>query len=286
MILVQLIDLPDLSDARGGLVVLESLKSVPFELKRIYYIFHNAQNLPRGFHAHKNLKQVAICLHGSCRFVLDDGYQKEEIVLSSPIQGLLIESLMWREMHDFSEDCVLLVLASEYYDESDYIRDYDDFLKETHKPFIHPLADVQTEKIGLDTRIWQYSVILSQAQIGNNCNICAHTLIENDVMIGDNVTVKSGVFIWDGITIEDNAFIGPCVTFTNDKHPRSKQFPEEFLRTVVGEGASIGANAVILPGIKIGKKAMIGAGAIVTKDVPEKAIVVGNPATIKGYVIE
>ena len=286
MSLVQLIDLPDLSDARGGLVVLESLKSVPFELKRIYYIFHNAQNLPRGFHAHKNLKQVAICLHGSCRFILDDGYQKEEIVLSSPIQGLLIESLMWSEMHHFSEDCVLLVLASEYYDESDYIRDYDDFLKETHKPFIHPLADVQTEKIGLDTRIWQYSVILSQAQIGNNCNICAHTLIENDVMIGDNVTVKSGVFIWDGITIEDNAFIGPCVTFTNDKHPRSKQFPEEFLRTVVGEGASIGANAVILPGIKIGKKAMIGAGAVVTKDVPEKAIVVGNPATIKGYVIE
>ena len=284
MSLIQLIDLPDLSDERGGLVALESMQSIPFELKRVYYIFQNTQNAPRGFHAHKNLKQVAICLHGQCRFVLDDGHCKEEIVLSSPKQGLLIESLMWREMHDFSNDCVLLILASEHYDESDYIRDYKDFLIEAHKPFIHPLADVQSQNIGQDTRVWQYSVILKQAEIGANCNICAHTLIENDVLIGDNVTVKSGVFIWDGITIEDNTFIGPCVAFTNDKHPRSKQYPEEFLRTVVEAGASIGANATILPGIKIGKNAMVGAGAVVTKDVPENAIVVGNPATIKGFV--
>lgn len=286
MSLIKLIDLPDLSDDRGGLVALESMKSIPFQLKRIYYIFNNTKNSPRGFHAHKNLKQIAICLHGSCRFILDNGYQKEEVVLSSAKQGLLIESLLWREMHDFSPDCVLLVLASENYDESDYIRDYDDFLKEVHRPIIHPTADVQSKNIGCDTRVWQYSVILPQAKIGENCNICAHTLIENDVLIGDNVTIKSGVFVWDGITIEDNVFVGPCVSFTNDKHPRSKQYPTDFLRTVVKEGASIGANATILPGIKIGKKSMIGAGAVVTKDIPDRAIVVGNPAVIKGYVIE
>lgn len=216
--------------------------------------------------------------------VMDNGKHKEEVWLEGSNKGLRIPPLVWHEMHDFSEDCLLLVLASDYYDESDYIRSYDDFLKEVHRPFIHPLADVKTQNIGLDTRIWQYSVILAQAEIGSNCNICAHTLIENDVVIGDNVTVKSGVFIWDGITIEDDAFIGPCVTFTNDKHPRSKQYPEEFLRTVVETGASIGANATILPGIKIGKNAMVGAGAVVTKDVPENAIVIGNPATIKGFV--
>ncbi|WP_081408426.1 WxcM-like domain-containing protein [Acinetobacter sp. SFB] len=286
MSLVQLIDLPDLSDHRGGLIALELSQSIPFELKRIYYIFKTIDNQARGFHAHKNLKQVAICLHGSCKFILDNGYQKEEVVLSSPAQGLLIESLMWREMHDFSDDCVLLVLASEHYDESDYIRDYADFIKVAHKPFIHPLADVQSSQIGEDSRVWQYSVILAQATIGKNCNICAHTLIENDVVIGDNVTVKSGVFIWDGITVQDNVFIGPNVTFTNDKHPRSKQYPDEFLRTIIEEGASIGANATILPGIRIGKNAMVGAGAVVTKDVPENAIVVGNPATVKGFIEE
>lgn len=216
--------------------------------------------------------------------VMDNGKHKEEVWLEVSNKGLRIPPLVWHEMHDFSEDCLLLVLASDYYDESDYIRDYKDFLIEAHKPFIHPLADVQSQNIGQDTRVWQYSVILKQAEIGANCNICAHTLIENDVLIGDNVTVKSGVFIWDGITIEDNTFIGPCVAFTNDKHPRSKQYPEEFLRTVVEAGASIGANATILPGIKIGKNAMVGAGAVVTKDVPENAIVVGNPATIKGFV--
>ena len=286
MSLVQLIDLPNLSDPRGGLVALESNQSIPFELKRIYYIFKTTDQQARGFHAHKNLKQIAICLQGSCKFVLDNGYHQEEIILNSPLKGLLIESLMWREMHDFSEDCVLLVLASEHYDESDYIRDYSDFVKIAHQPYIHPLADVQSVYIGEDSRIWQYSVILAQAKIGKNCNICAHTLIENDVVIGNNVTVKSGVFLWDGITIQDNVFIGPNVTFTNDKHPRSKQYPEEFLRTVIEQGASIGANATILPGIKIGKNAMIGAGAVVTKDVPEKAIVIGNPAFIKGFIEE
>lgn len=132
MSLIKLIDLPNLGDQRGGLVAIESNQSIPFEIKRLYYIF-NTNHQPRGFHAHINLKQIAVCVKGSCRFILDDGKNKEVIVLDSPTQGLYIESLTWREMHDFSEDCVLLVLASEHYDETDYIRDYDDFLNKVIK---------------------------------------------------------------------------------------------------------------------------------------------------------
>ncbi|MCL6378788.1 N-acetyltransferase [Pectobacterium brasiliense] len=150
--------------------------------------------------------------------------------------------------------------------------------------FIHPLSDVQSDKIGDETKVWQFSVILKDAIIGRNCNICAHTLIENDVTIGNNVTIKSGVYIWDGISIEDNVFIGPCVAFTNDKTPRSKLYPEKFLRTIIKKNASIGANATILPGVIIGENSMIGAGAVVTKDVPDNAIVVGNPARIIKYI--
>lgn len=143
---------------------------------------------------------------------------------------------------------------------------------------IHPLSDVQSNNVGKGTRIWQCVVILPKAIIGEDCNICAHTLVENDVIIGDRVTIKSGVFIWDGIRVEDDAFIGPNVTFTNDKFPRSKEYPEEFLETIVEKGASIGANATILPGIKIGAGAMVGAGSVVTKDVKANSVVVGNPA--------
>lgn len=146
--------------------------------------------------------------------------------------------------------------------------------------FIHPLSDVHSSSIGMDTRIWQYSVILEGAVIGENCNVCAHTLIENDVIVGNNVTIKSGVYLWDGITIENNVFLGPSVTFTNDKYPRSKVYPDEYMRTHIKEGASLGANATILPGITIGKNSMVGAGAVVTKDVPDNVLVVGNPAKI------
>lgn len=144
--------------------------------------------------------------------------------------------------------------------------------------FIHKLADVQSEKIGAGTRIWQFCVVLPGAEIGENCNICAHVLIENDVRIGNSVTVKSGVQLWDGITVEDGVFIGPNATFTNDLFPRSKVYPEKFERTVLKRGCSIGANATILAGTVIGENAMIGAGAVVTKDVPANAVVVGNPA--------
>jgi len=150
--------------------------------------------------------------------------------------------------------------------------------------YIHPLSDVQTSNIGEGTRVWQFAVVLRDAQIGRDCNICAHTLIESDVTIGNNVTVKSGVYIWDGTRISNNVFIGPNVTFTNDKMPRSKIYPDEFLKIIINEYASIGANATLLPGITIGKHAMVGAGSVVTKDVPDYAVVVGNPAKIIRYI--
>jgi len=142
---------------------------------------------------------------------------------------------------------------------------------------IHSLADVQSNNIGENTRIWQFVVVLPNAQIGSNCNICSHSFVENDVKIGNNVTLKCGVYLWDGITIEDDVQIGPNVTFTNDKYPRAKQ-PFELQRTIVKKNASIGAASVILGGISIGENAMIGAGSVVTKNVPANELWVGNPA--------
>jgi UDP-2-acetamido-3-amino-2,3-dideoxy-glucuronate N-acetyltransferase len=149
--------------------------------------------------------------------------------------------------------------------------------------FIHPQGICESKDIGEKTRIWAFTHVLPNAKIGKNCNVCDHVFIENDVVIGDNVTVKCGVQLWDGITIEDNVFIGPNVTFTNDKFPRSKVYPESFARTIIKKNASIGANATLLPGITIHENAMIGAGSVVVKSVPPNAIVVGNPAKIIGY---
>lgn len=148
----------------------------------------------------------------------------------------------------------------------------------------HPQSLVESSKIGKDTRIWAFVHILPGAQIGCDCNICDHVFIENDVILGARVTIKSGVQLWDGVIIEDDVFVGPNVTFTNDMFPRSKQQPETYLRTYIRKGASIGANATILPGITIGRNAMIGGGAVVTRDVPPNAIAIGNPAYITGYV--
>ena len=145
-------------------------------------------------------------------------------------------------------------------------------------PPIHPLSDVQSNHVGEDTTIWQYCVVLPRAQIGRNCNICSHVFIENDVTIGDRVTVKCGVQIWDGIRIDDDVFIGPNVTFTNDHFPRSQRRPKTFAKTQIHMGASIGANATILPGISIGRGAMVAAGSVVTRDIPAGQLWLGNPA--------
>ncbi len=157
-------------------------------------------------------------------------------------------------------------------------------IPESSKFFAHPKAVVESSRVGAGTRIWAFTHILPGAVIGSDCNICDHVFIENDVVIGDRVTIKCGVQIWDGLRLEDDVFIGPNATFTNDAFPRSKHYPETFLTTRVAKGSSIGANATILPGLTIGKQAMVAAGAVVTKDVPQNAIVAGNPARITGYV--
>jgi UDP-2-acetamido-3-amino-2,3-dideoxy-glucuronate N-acetyltransferase len=149
---------------------------------------------------------------------------------------------------------------------------------------IHPLSDVQSKNIGKDTNIWQFCVVLKGAKIGNNCNINAQVFIENDVFIEDNVTIKSGVQVWDGITLKNNTFIGPNVTFVNDFLPRSKRHPVEFLRTIIEDHSSIGANSTILGGITLGKYSMIGAGSVVTKNIGKHELWYGNPAKFSGYV--
>jgi len=151
-------------------------------------------------------------------------------------------------------------------------------------PRIHPLADVQTTQIGAGTQIWQFCVVLAGARIGRDCNINAQVFIENDVQLGDRVTVKCGVQLWDGLSVADGVFIGPNVSFTNDRLPRSKQYPAAFQRTVIEAGASIGANATILGGLCIGAGAMVGAGSVVTRDVPAGELWVGNPARSRGPV--
>lgn len=148
------------------------------------------------------------------------------------------------------------------------------------QPFIHELADVHSTEIGTNTRIWQFVVVLGGAKIGQECNICSHCLIENDVVIGDRVTVKSGVQLWDGLRLGDDVFIGPNVTFTNDKYPKSRNIDFKPIATQIEQGVSIGGGATLLPGVRIGAGATVGAGAVVTKDVPTGATVVGNPARI------
>lgn len=147
--------------------------------------------------------------------------------------------------------------------------------------FIHTHALVEPgATVGARTRVWAFTHLLPNAVIGSDCNICDHVFIENDVKIGDRVTIKSGVQLWDGITVEDDVFIGPNATFTNDIFPRSRHYPKTFSNTIVRQGASIGGNATILPGVTIGEGAMVAAGAVVTKNVPAGSVVIGNPARI------
>jgi UDP-2-acetamido-3-amino-2,3-dideoxy-glucuronate N-acetyltransferase len=149
--------------------------------------------------------------------------------------------------------------------------------------FVHPQGICESTSVGARTNVWAFAHVLPGAVIGREANICDHVFIENDVIVGDRVTIKSGVQLWDGIELQDDVFVGPNVTFTNDSFPRSKKYPEKFSRTVIERGASIGGGAVILPGVTIGQNAMVGAGAVVTRDVPPFAVVLGNPALITGY---
>ena len=151
-------------------------------------------------------------------------------------------------------------------------------IKSIQGVYLDPLSEVHSSDIGIDSRIWQWSIIFPGAKIGRDCNVCAHTLVEDDVIIGNEVTIKSGVYLWNGMRVEDRVFIGPNATFTNDKYPQSKQPPETFEQTFLCEGCSIGANATILCGVTIGAHAIVGAGSVVTKDVPANVKVVGNPA--------
>ncbi len=155
---------------------------------------------------------------------------------------------------------------------------------ETTEYFKHPTALCESQSIGARTRIWAFAHLLPGCKIGSDCNICDGVFIENDVVVGDNVTVKCGVQLWDGVCIENDVFIGPNVSFTNDNFPRSRVWQKNVLRTIIRRGASIGANATILPGIEVGEGAMVGAGAVVTRSVPPFAIVMGNPCRITGYV--
>lgn len=285
-----LIDFNSIGDEHiGYLTALEENKDIPFDIKRVYYTYNVPQDVNRGFHAHRDLQQVLICLNGSLKVKCFNGIEEEIYTLNLPNKGLYLNSMIWREMFDYEENTVLMVLASKFYDSSDYIRDYDKFLeivnenKNNKDYFVHEKAIVDTDNIGVKTKVWGFSHIFSKAIIGENCNICEHVLIENDVLIKNNVTIKSGVYIWDGVTIDDNVFIGPCVSFTNDKHPRSKQYPDEFEKTYIKENASIGANSTIMCGVIIGECATVGAGSVVLKNVNPYEVVVGNPAKLIGY---
>jgi acetyltransferase-like isoleucine patch superfamily enzyme/dTDP-4-dehydrorhamnose 3,5-epimerase-like enzyme len=149
--------------------------------------------------------------------------------------------------------------------------------------YVHPNGLCESSNVGRGTKIWAFAHVLPGARIGRDCNICDHVFVESQVTIGDRVTLKCGVQLWDGITLEDDVFVGPNATFTNDRFPHSKRPPSTFINTLIKKGASIGANATLLPGIIVGERGMVGAGAVVTRDVPPRAIVVGNPARIIGY---
>lgn len=150
--------------------------------------------------------------------------------------------------------------------------------------FVHPNALVESDNIGSKTRIWAFAHVLKGAVIGEDCNLCDYVFVENEVTIGSRVTIKNGISIWDGLEIEDDVFLGPNAAFTNDMFPRSKRHSGNYLKTLLKKGASVGANATILCGITLGKYCLVGAGAVVTKSIPDFALVTGNPARFRYWV--
>lgn len=154
-------------------------------------------------------------------------------------------------------------------------------------PFLHPQALVDAGAVvGPRTRVWAFAHLAAGARVGADCNVCDHTFVEGGVTVGDRVTLKCGVYLWSGVSVEDDVFIGPAVVFTNDLRPRSKQYPPEFLPTRLRQGCSLGAGAILLPGLTIGRWAMVGAGSVVTQDVPDHALVLGNPARFRSWICQ
>ena len=149
---------------------------------------------------------------------------------------------------------------------------------------VHPRALVETGEVGAGTRVWAFAHLAPGSRVGRDCNVCDHTFVEGGVVVGDRVTIKSGIYLWDGVTVEDDVFLGPNVVFTNDLYPRSRRRPEAWTPTLVRAGASVGANATLVAGITVGRYAMVGAGAVVTRDVPDFGLVIGNPARLAGHV--
>lgn len=282
------VELPKITvgERQGNLTPIYNNEQVPFDVKRVFYSYDIPGGEARGAHAHKECHQFLIAASGSFEVALDDGTNKRTVLLNRPFYGLHIPPGIWAAEQGFSSGAICLVLASHSYQTEDYIRDYDDYLKYINENManIHPLADCKSDNIGEGTNIWQFCVIFKNAKIGKNCNICANVLVEDDVIIGNNVTIKSGVQLWNGARIEDNVFIAPNVTFTNEHFSRSKQYPDHFEQTIIKKGASLGANCTVVCGNTVGEYALVGAGSVVTKDVPPYTVWYGNPAVQRGYI--
>lgn len=289
-----LIYLPRIDTGKGFISVVDNGRgALPFEVKRSFYLYDIPGGKSRGAHAHKTCHQFIVAASGAFDILLDDGHDRRPIQLNRPYTGLHVPPGIWASEANFSSGSICLILTSHEYDPEDYIRDYEVFKQcknngtmDLPRTFIHEKADVKTVHVGEGTRIWQYAVVEEGARIGRNCRISCHTFIEGDVRLGDNVTVKSGVYLWNGLLVGDDVFIGPNVTFTNDKYPRSGKRPPAFQQTILQKGCSLGAGSVILGGITVGAHALVGAGSVVTRDVPPYALVMGNPAVVTGRVDE
>lgn len=252
---------------------LYSFDKLPFLPKNVFWV-ESSEPTKRGGHAHRSQDQILAVQKGHVRVVLDFQQSHYEYDLV-PGEWLHVPPMHMLD-YTMSANSILLVMASAEFEAKDYVKKIDYFQ--------HHTAIVESAHIGERTRIWAWVNIRPGAVIGVNCNICDHCFVEDEVTLGDNVTLKTCVSVWNGTVLEDDVFVGPNVVFTNDRNPRSKNFDSPKFVTTVKRGASIGANATIMPGITVGEYAMVGSGSVVTKDVPSHALVYGNPARIHGNV--